>query len=120
MLGEVNGVPVISAARVPWLHDDDPMVQLHCESRGLVLYDRGGKSDAVVVGGHAIIWERNGERFRAFEVDARPASGQLKDVAEQLRRIALRPELDQAASAVLFNVVGIINVAARGVLRDGL
>lgn len=73
-LGTVNGVPVISAERVPWKDDDDAHVRLACESRGLVLFDRGGKSDAVVVGGRAVIWEREGERFRSFPVDA-PRAG---------------------------------------------
>lgn len=67
-LGHVNGVAVISAAAVPWKQDDDDAVKQLCASRGLVLFDAGGKSDAIVIGNQAIIWERNGERFRAFPV----------------------------------------------------
>lgn len=71
-LGTINGVPVIGASSVPWKHDDDPEVVRRCDARGLVLFDAGGKSDAIVIGARAIIWERQGERFRSFPV-AHPA-----------------------------------------------
>ncbi len=70
-LGTVNGIAVISAARVQWKVDDDPEVRALCDARGLVLFDAGGKSDAICIGDRAILWERNGERFRAFPLPAR-------------------------------------------------
>lgn len=75
-LGTVNGVKVTSAERVPWKPDDDPVVRAACDARGLVLFDGGGKSDAIVIGRHAIIWERQGERFRAFDVS--PVGGMTR------------------------------------------
>jgi len=78
--GTVNGVPVIGASAVPWQTNDDARVVMSVDSRGLVLFEGGGKSDAIVIGGQAIIWERNGEAFRAFAVDV-PASG--RDPAKQ-------------------------------------
>ncbi len=73
-LGIINGgVTVISAERVPWQHDDDPMVKALCDSRGVVMFERGGKSDAICMRDIAIIWERTGARFRAFPLAPAPA-----------------------------------------------
>lgn len=109
-LGTVNGVRVISAARVPWRDGDDPDVVTRCESRGLVLFDGGGKSDAIVVGGRAIIWERQGERFRAFDVGALDVPGELRELAGALRRIVLRLD-DREVGGMLLGVVGVMTCA---------
>lgn len=113
-LGCVNGVPVVSAARVPWKPDDDSDVVVRCDSRGLVMFDGGGKSDAVIIEDRAIIWERTGERFRAFHVERRAPSDELRDIAGRLRRIALRTETaaDRATLALLLHVGGIIIATA--------
>lgn len=54
----VNGIEVTSVRRVPWEPLDDAYVQLAAESRGVVETKGGGLSNAVVIGGRAVIWER--------------------------------------------------------------
>lgn len=113
----VNGVKVTSVERVPWKETDDPEVVNRCDSRALVLFDGGGKSDALVIEGIAMLWERNGERFRGFELprlDPRKTAVELLAVSARIRRIALRVgEVEgRATCAALLHVGGLLNALA--------
>jgi hypothetical protein len=112
----VNGVPVVKVERVAWKPDDDPEVVTRCDARGLVLFEGGGKSDAIVVEGIAMIWERNGERFRGFSLEHAPRATavELHAISARLRRVALRAgELEgRSTAAVLLHLAGVINAFA--------
>lgn len=107
-LGTVNGVRVLSAARVPFKHDDDAHVRARCEGRALVLFDGGGKSDAVVISGRAVIWERQGERFRAFPLAPRPIADELFALLLYVRGLAQDTQ-DREVSSMLLSVAGMLN-----------
>lgn len=124
MLGIVNGVNVSSVQRVPWLSSDDVRVLDCCESRGLVLCDGGGRFDAVVVDGVAIIWEREGRRFRAFPVENRKPSQDLFDASYRVHRAVngtrLAAEEHRGYVALALHASGVLNATARMVRDAGL